>query len=170
MDLQLESGEYFLNQKQLQERKKQEKIELAKERSKQKRKEREKEFEAPEEGDYNVNDSSSSSSSSGDDDEDEQGNKSSKKINSNELLTEYLRKNINTSIENLSVRLCDFGLSSTLEKSFLLSTRCGSPAWIAPEVMVGRFYDQRIDIYAFGLVMWEIMVGLFYKSIYYCVE
>ena len=92
------------------------------------------------------------------------------KINSNELLTEYLRKNINTSIENLSVRLCDFGLSSTLEKSFLLSTRCGSPAWIAPEVMVGRFYDQRIDIYAFGLVMWEIMVGLFYKSIYYCVE
>ena len=72
-----------------------------------------------------------------------------------------MRKNINTSIENLSVRLCDFGLSSTLEKSFLLSTRCGSPAWIAPEVMVGRFYDQRIDIYAFGLVMWEIMVGLF---------
>ena len=81
-----------------------------------------------------------------------------------------MRKNINTSIENLSVRLCDFGLSSTLEKSFLLSTRCGSPAWIAPEVMVGRFYDQRIDIYAFGLVMWEIMVGLFYRSIYYSVE
>ena len=130
-----------------------------------------------EEEDSNKDGSSSSSSScsSDDDDDDEQGNNSSnktetQKINSNELLTEYLRKNINTSIENLSVRLCDFGLSSTLEKSFLLSTRCGSPAWIAPEVMVGRFYDQRIDIYAFGLVMWEIMVGLLYRSIYYSVE
>ena len=128
-----------------------------------------------EEEDSVKDDSSSSSCSSDGDDDDEQGNNSSnktetQKINSNELLTEYLRKNINTSIENLSVRLCDFGLSSTLEKSFLLSTRCGSPAWIAPEVMVGRFYDQRIDIYAFGLVMWEIMVGLFYRSIYYSVE
>ena len=72
-------------------------------------------------------------------------------------LTTYLRTNINRSVENLSVRLCDFGLSSTLDRSFLLSTRCGSPAWIAPEVMVGKRYDQRIDIYAFGIVMWEIM-------------
>ena len=72
-------------------------------------------------------------------------------------LTSHLRTNINRSVENLSVRLCDFGLSSTLDRSFLLSTRCGSPAWIAPEVMAGKKYDQRIDIYAFGIVMWEIM-------------
>ena len=59
-------------------------------------------------------------------------------------------------VDNIVVCLCDFGLSRTLDKASL-STRCGSPAWIAPEIMLGNKYDQRIDVYAYGLVLWEIM-------------
>merc|ERR1711871_530810 len=37
-------------------------------------------------------------------------------------------------------------------------TRCGSPAWIAPEIMLGDAYDQQVDVYAFGLVAWEVVM------------
>ena len=49
VDLQIESGEYFLNESQREAKKKSEKIAAAKEKSKEKRKLREQEFVAPEE-------------------------------------------------------------------------------------------------------------------------
>ena len=36
-------------------------------------------------------------------------------------------------------------------------TRCGTPCWTAPEVIRGQQYDQTIDIYAFGMVIWEVL-------------
>eukprot|EP00949_MAST-11_sp_MAST-11-sp1_P000267 g267.t1 len=57
-----------------------------------------------------------------------------------------------------SVRICDFGLSKVLTEGYT-STRCGSPAWIAPEVMLGRRYNEQADVYAFGIVAWEILSG-----------
>ena len=39
----------------------------------------------------------------------------------------------------------------------MLSTRCGSPAWYAPEVLRGEQYDEKADVYSFAIVMWEIL-------------
>jgi len=52
VDLQLESGEYFLNESQRLEKKKAEKKSLAKQKSEQKRKDRESEFQAPKEDEH----------------------------------------------------------------------------------------------------------------------
>ena len=52
IDLQLDSGEYFLNEQQREAKKKAEKRTVAKERSHEKKKEREEEFQAPDEDEY----------------------------------------------------------------------------------------------------------------------
>jgi tetratricopeptide (TPR) repeat protein len=36
---------------------------------------------------------------------------------------------------------------------------CGTPGYIAPEVLLGRQGDVRSDIYSFGLVMWQMAKG-----------
>ncbi len=39
-------------------------------------------------------------------------------------------------------------------------THCGTPCWTAPEILRGETYDEKVDIYSFGIVMWEILTGL----------
>lgn len=29
--------------------------------------------------------------------------------------------------------------------------------WIAPEVLAGSYYDRAADVYAFGVILWEIL-------------
>lgn len=35
-------------------------------------------------------------------------------------------------------------------------TKCGTPAWIAPEVIKRERYTEKADIYSIGIVMWEV--------------
>ncbi len=32
----------------------------------------------------------------------------------------------------------------------------GTPLWMAPEVLAGRAYDGKVDVYSYGIVLWEI--------------
>lgn len=53
-----------------------------------------------------------------------------------------------------STRLIDLGVASRIggapEKVFI-----GTPEYCAPEILAGRRFDQRSDLYAFGLVLYE---------------
>ena len=59
------------------------------------------------------------------------------------------------------VKVADFGLSrlrkSTMEDPS--STLSGTPAWMAPELMRGAKYGPAVDVYAFGMVLFEIVSG-----------
>lgn len=46
--------------------------------------------------------------------------------------------------------LCDFGLSRQVDRCRTM-TRCGSPAYVAPEVISGCDYDISVDIYSLGI-------------------
>jgi LIM domain kinase 1 len=37
-------------------------------------------------------------------------------------------------------------------------TIVGSPYWMAPEMMKGELYDERVDVFSFGIVVCE-MIG-----------
>jgi serine/threonine-protein kinase len=54
------------------------------------------------------------------------------------------------------VRLTDFGLAGTAGESL----RAGTPAYMAPEQLAGGEVTPRSDIYALGLVLYEIFTGL----------
>jgi len=52
--------------------------------------------------------------------------------------------------------VADFGLTKIKDKA-MLSTRCGSPAWSAPEVLRGEPYDEKADVFSYGIVLWEVI-------------
>jgi hypothetical protein len=57
-----------------------------------------------------------------------------------------------------SVKLCDFGMARTKEHTYIATKHIsGSPSWMAPEVLRGDDFNELSDIYAFGVVMWELL-------------
>ena len=58
------------------------------------------------------------------------------------------------------VKLTDFGLSKILEneedKAF---TICGTPQYLAPEVIQKKGYDKAVDWWSLGCVMYEMLTG-----------
>lgn len=59
--------------------------------------------------------------------------------------------------ESGNVKLMDFGLAHLLKESSTAAV--GTPSYMAPEQVQGALYDQRADIYALGLVLFEIFTG-----------
>jgi len=60
--------------------------------------------------------------------------------------------------ESLQCKLSDFGLARVVEdpREEAALTACGTPAWTAPEVVKLRPYSCKVDVYAFGILMWEL--------------
>ena len=61
---------------------------------------------------------------------------------------------------NYNVRLIDFGLSTEFnESSPTLYTACGSPAYVAPEIILQKGYTKSADIWSAGILLFAIMSG-----------
>ena len=57
------------------------------------------------------------------------------------------------------VRIADFGLASIAGEVRDGEIRAGTPAYMAPEQLAGREVTIKSDIYALGLVLYEIFTG-----------
>eukprot|EP01111_Echinosteliopsis_oligospora_P008352 TRINITY_DN2393_c0_g1_i1.p1 TRINITY_DN2393_c0_g1~~TRINITY_DN2393_c0_g1_i1.p1 ORF type:complete len:789 (-),score=300.64 TRINITY_DN2393_c0_g1_i1:65-2431(-) len=58
---------------------------------------------------------------------------------------------------NLRVKVTDFGFSQIKEGDhFVDKNTKGTPLWMAPEVMQGQPYNDKADVYSFGIILWEI--------------
>ena len=58
------------------------------------------------------------------------------------------------------IKLSDFGLSKILKtRNEISETFCGSPEYLAPEMLFGRKHTRLIDFYTLGWLVYEIIVG-----------
>lgn len=58
------------------------------------------------------------------------------------------------------VVISDFGLSKYFARGQLLTTRCGTPAYVAPEVIVGDTYSTAVDLWSVGVITYVLLSGV----------
>ncbi|BBG92887.1 CBL-interacting protein kinase 21 [Prunus dulcis] len=59
-----------------------------------------------------------------------------------------------------SLKISDFGLSALRKPGDLLSTKCGSPSYVAPELLVNKVYDgAAADVWSCGVILFELLAG-----------
>ena len=61
--------------------------------------------------------------------------------------------------EDATIKLIDFGLSCTLRPGYLRRARVGTPNYVAPEVLTGRGYDSKVDMYSVGCTGYYLLKG-----------
>eukprot|EP00002_Diphylleia_rotans_P038490 TRINITY_DN8774_c0_g1_i7.p1 TRINITY_DN8774_c0_g1~~TRINITY_DN8774_c0_g1_i7.p1 ORF type:complete len:230 (-),score=40.13 TRINITY_DN8774_c0_g1_i7:79-768(-) len=60
--------------------------------------------------------------------------------------------------DDLVPKVCDFGFARTKARNQVM-TRCGTLAYEAPEILSGKSYSEKVDVYSFGIILWEIETG-----------
>lgn len=62
--------------------------------------------------------------------------------------------------ENGNVCLTDFGMAKMIQNNKQLSTFCGTPEYMPPELVEGKGCDKTTDWWALGILSYEMMFGL----------
>ncbi|KAI8818907.1 uncharacterized protein EV422DRAFT_569180 [Fimicolochytrium jonesii] len=57
------------------------------------------------------------------------------------------------------LKLADFGFARALPAHSLASTLCGSPLYMAPEILRGDKYGPSADLWSFGAILYEMICG-----------
>lgn len=68
--------------------------------------------------------------------------------------------NPTTGLESLPMlKIADFGFARSLPATSLAETLCGSPLYMAPEILRYEKYDAKADLWSVGTVLYEMIVG-----------
>eukprot|EP00746_Dinoflagellata_sp_MGD_P158868 gnl/MRDRNA2_/MRDRNA2_86576_c0_seq17.p1 gnl/MRDRNA2_/MRDRNA2_86576_c0~~gnl/MRDRNA2_/MRDRNA2_86576_c0_seq17.p1 ORF type:complete len:505 (+),score=116.36 gnl/MRDRNA2_/MRDRNA2_86576_c0_seq17:88-1602(+) len=61
-------------------------------------------------------------------------------------------------IEKCTLKIIDFGLSCKFSEGSVLTTKAGTPYYVAPQVLAGK-YDQSADLWSCGVIMYVLLCG-----------
>ncbi|KAJ7201129.1 other/ULK/ULK protein kinase [Mycena pura] len=57
------------------------------------------------------------------------------------------------------LKVADFGFARSLPNAMMAETLCGSPLYMAPEILRYQKYDAKADLWSVGAVLYEMAVG-----------
>jgi serine/threonine protein kinase len=68
--------------------------------------------------------------------------------------------NVLLSQDRQTLKISDFGTARKVgSRSLSEKTMCGSPPWMAPELIRNEPYGKTVDVWSYGVVLWELLTG-----------
>ncbi|KAJ8392164.1 hypothetical protein AAFF_G00079700 [Aldrovandia affinis] len=64
-----------------------------------------------------------------------------------------------SSLNGIRIKIADFGFARYLQSNMMAATLCGSPMYMAPEVIMSQNYDAKADLWSIGTVVYQCLVG-----------
>lgn len=61
--------------------------------------------------------------------------------------------------ESMDVKITDFGLSRIVDEKGEMSTLCGTPQYMAPEILLRMKYSSKADVWSIGVIIYVILSG-----------
>jgi serum/glucocorticoid-regulated kinase 2 len=62
--------------------------------------------------------------------------------------------------ENGNACLADFGISKVLQPKETTKSFVGTPEYVAPEIIMQKGHDKSVDIWCFGIILYEMTFGI----------
>jgi serine/threonine-protein kinase ULK/ATG1 len=72
---------------------------------------------------------------------------------------EEFRRQANYPSADFKLKIADFGFARHLQTTSLAETLCGSPLYMAPEILQHQRYDAKADLWSVGTVLFEMISG-----------
>ncbi|XP_029019551.1 serine/threonine-protein kinase ULK1a isoform X2 [Betta splendens] len=57
------------------------------------------------------------------------------------------------------IKIADFGFARHLQTNAMAATLCGSPMYMAPEVIMSQNYDAKADLWSIGTIVYQCLTG-----------
>ena len=61
---------------------------------------------------------------------------------------------------SMQAKLTDFGWSNYMDGMYKRTTVCGTPIYLAPEMVNKTGHDEKVDIWCIGILLFELMTGV----------
>jgi len=61
--------------------------------------------------------------------------------------------------EDSMLKIADFGLATLVRPNQLMTVACGTPGYVAPEILRGIAYGKEVDIWSIGVILYILLCG-----------
>lgn len=60
---------------------------------------------------------------------------------------------------NSALKLIDFGFAKVWDPATLMMAPCGSISYVSPDVLLGKGYTDKCDLWSLGVIVWMLLAG-----------
>lgn len=61
--------------------------------------------------------------------------------------------------DDAEIKIADFGLAKLVKGDSLMQTACGTPGYVAPEILEGKPYGSEVDLWSLGVIAYILLCG-----------